>query len=157
MVGGFNPIENYKPNWKSSPNRGEHKKYMKPPPSIWVATTQISIVSTSLLPGFFRMIQSFSPPTHVSHDPRPPLPAHVNLQRVGHGTSVWGGKQTCLKAHDTKNHGKCRFFKWTPKMEGLEYVFSGFQFQWVLGSMWIVRGVCLHPGKLRRCFLKKDI
>ena len=32
-VGGFNPSEKYKSNWKSSPNRVEHKtKYLKPPP-----------------------------------------------------------------------------------------------------------------------------
>ena len=26
LVGGFNPFEKYSSNWKSSPNRGEHKK-----------------------------------------------------------------------------------------------------------------------------------
>ena len=29
---GFNPSEKYS-NWNSSPNRGENKKYLKPPPS----------------------------------------------------------------------------------------------------------------------------
>ena len=33
LVGGFNPSEKYESNWKSSPNRGENKKYLKPPPS----------------------------------------------------------------------------------------------------------------------------
>ena len=33
LVGGFNPSEKYMSNWKFSPNRGEHKKYLKPPPS----------------------------------------------------------------------------------------------------------------------------
>ena len=33
LVGGFNPFEKYQSNWESSPNRGEHKKYLKPPPS----------------------------------------------------------------------------------------------------------------------------
>ena len=33
LVGGFNPIEKYSSNWKSSPNRGENKKSLKPPPS----------------------------------------------------------------------------------------------------------------------------
>ena len=28
LVGGFNPFETYQSNWKSSPNRGEHKKYL---------------------------------------------------------------------------------------------------------------------------------
>ena len=31
LVGGFNPFEKYKSN-SSSPNRGEHNKYLKPPP-----------------------------------------------------------------------------------------------------------------------------
>ena len=35
LVGGFNPFEKYWSNWKSSPNRDENKKYLKPPPSIW--------------------------------------------------------------------------------------------------------------------------
>ena len=35
LVGGStNPCEKYKSNWTSSPNRGEHKKYLKPPPSL---------------------------------------------------------------------------------------------------------------------------
>ena len=33
LVGGFNPSEKYKSNWESSPNRGENKKYLKPPTS----------------------------------------------------------------------------------------------------------------------------
>ena len=33
LVGGFNPPEKYWSNWKSSPNRGGHKKCLKPPPS----------------------------------------------------------------------------------------------------------------------------
>ena len=33
LVGGFNPSEKYSSKWESSPNRGEHKKYLKPPPS----------------------------------------------------------------------------------------------------------------------------
>ena len=31
LVGGFNPFEKYYSNWESSPNRDEHKKYLKPP------------------------------------------------------------------------------------------------------------------------------
>ena len=38
LVGGFNPFERYKSNWKSSPGRDEHKKYLKPPPSIYLST-----------------------------------------------------------------------------------------------------------------------
>ena len=34
LVGGFNPIDKNWSKWESSPNRGEHKKYLKPPPSI---------------------------------------------------------------------------------------------------------------------------
>ena len=33
LVGGFNPSEKYSSKWESSPNRGEHKNYLKPPPS----------------------------------------------------------------------------------------------------------------------------
>jgi len=33
LVGGFNPIEKYLSNWKTSPSRGENKKCLKPPPS----------------------------------------------------------------------------------------------------------------------------
>ena len=32
LVGGFNPFEKYESKWESSPNRGENKKYLKPPP-----------------------------------------------------------------------------------------------------------------------------
>ena len=31
LVGGFNPFEKYSSNWIISPNRGENKKYLKPP------------------------------------------------------------------------------------------------------------------------------
>jgi len=34
LVGGFNPFEKYKSNWESSPNRGENKKSLKPPPRV---------------------------------------------------------------------------------------------------------------------------
>ena len=33
LVGGFNPFEKYSSKLESSPNRGENKKYLKPPPS----------------------------------------------------------------------------------------------------------------------------
>ena len=33
LGGGFNPFEKYLSNWESSPNRGENKKYLKPPSS----------------------------------------------------------------------------------------------------------------------------
>ena len=33
IVGGFNPFKKYSSKWESSPNRGENKKYLKPPPS----------------------------------------------------------------------------------------------------------------------------
>ena len=32
LVGGFNPFEKYYSKWESSPNMGENKKYLKPPP-----------------------------------------------------------------------------------------------------------------------------
>ena len=33
LVGGFNPSQKYYSKWESSPNRGENKKCLKPPPS----------------------------------------------------------------------------------------------------------------------------
>ena len=33
LVGGFNPFDKYWSKWQSTPNRGEHKKYLKPPPN----------------------------------------------------------------------------------------------------------------------------
>ena len=34
LVGGFSPFEKYESKWESSPNRGENKKYLKPPPRV---------------------------------------------------------------------------------------------------------------------------
>ena len=42
MVGGFNPSQEYSSNWKSSPNRGENKKYLKTPPRYEAAKWTIS-------------------------------------------------------------------------------------------------------------------
>ena len=37
LVGGFNPFEKYYiVKMGIFPNRGEHKKYLKPPPSFWL-------------------------------------------------------------------------------------------------------------------------
>ena len=36
LVGGFKPSEKYQSNWESSSNRGENKKYLKPPPRIYL-------------------------------------------------------------------------------------------------------------------------
>ena len=38
LVGGFNPFEKYESNWKSSPNRDEHKEYLKPPPRMYLTS-----------------------------------------------------------------------------------------------------------------------
>jgi len=38
LVGGFNPFEKYESKWEASPNRGEHKKYLKPPTRITYIT-----------------------------------------------------------------------------------------------------------------------
>ena len=35
LVGGFNPFEKHSSKWESSPNRGENKKSLKPPPRKW--------------------------------------------------------------------------------------------------------------------------
>ena len=35
LVGGFDPCEKYSSKWESSLSRGEHKKLLKPPPSIY--------------------------------------------------------------------------------------------------------------------------
>ena len=34
LLGGFNPSEKYESKWESSLSRGEHLKYLKPPPSV---------------------------------------------------------------------------------------------------------------------------
>lgn len=34
LVGSFNPIETYWPNWAISPSRDENETYLKPPPRI---------------------------------------------------------------------------------------------------------------------------
>ena len=38
LVGGFNPLER-----ESSPSRGEHKKYLKPPPSIYARAVAVHL------------------------------------------------------------------------------------------------------------------
>ena len=38
LIGGFNPSEKYESKWESSPSSGEHKKYLKPPPSDFLIT-----------------------------------------------------------------------------------------------------------------------
>ena len=43
LVGGFNPIEKYESNWKSSPSRGENRKYLKPPPSRFLAYLKLRL------------------------------------------------------------------------------------------------------------------
>ena len=41
LGGGWtNPFEKYESNWKSSSNRGENKKYLKPPPRLWLVPPQ---------------------------------------------------------------------------------------------------------------------
>ena len=37
LVGGFNPFEKYQPTWESFPSRDENKKYLKPPPSLYIS------------------------------------------------------------------------------------------------------------------------
>ena len=36
LDGGFNPFEKYEAKLESSPNRDENKKYVKPPPSLYI-------------------------------------------------------------------------------------------------------------------------
>ena len=48
VVGGFNPLEKYWSKWESSPNRGENKKYVKPPAScsfVYVKIIQKEVIS----------------------------------------------------------------------------------------------------------------
>ena len=40
LVGGFNPFEKYSSNWIISSGRGENKKYLKPPPSMFSGTSK---------------------------------------------------------------------------------------------------------------------
>ena len=49
LVGGFNPFEKYESKWESSPNRGENKKYLKPPPS-YEGWTCLKLFETLLKP-----------------------------------------------------------------------------------------------------------
>ena len=51
LVGGFNPSEKYESTWESSPNRGENKKYFKPPPRLlrqsWTPKTSKGLLKSS--------------------------------------------------------------------------------------------------------------
>ena len=44
LVGGFNPFEKYESKWKSSPNRGENIKYLKPPTRFGMCKTKPHIL-----------------------------------------------------------------------------------------------------------------
>ena len=48
LVGGFSPFEKYWSNWKSSLNRGENKKYLKPPPS-HLHSSPVTVFSIDLM------------------------------------------------------------------------------------------------------------
>ena len=50
VVGGCNPFEKYESKWESSPNRDEHKKYLKPSPRILSTLSTIAFLHTKLLP-----------------------------------------------------------------------------------------------------------
>ena len=51
LVGGLNPFEKYYPKWESSPNRGENKKYLKPPPRERLENINETLVALDLLVG----------------------------------------------------------------------------------------------------------
>ena len=54
LVGGFNPSEKYLSNWKSSPNRAENKKCLKPPPrSFWASMLVLEGVANLITLHFF--------------------------------------------------------------------------------------------------------
>ena len=57
LVGGFNPFEKYWSKWESSPNRGEHKNYLKPPPIVNYADEFSK--SPWLLRSILRLCKSF--------------------------------------------------------------------------------------------------
>ena len=48
LVGGFYPSEKYWSEWKPSPNRGENKRSLKPPPSNALSACSIRIESIML-------------------------------------------------------------------------------------------------------------
>ena len=50
LVGGFNPSEKYLSNWESSPNRGENKKYLKPPRRFMTVTATTLPFTTKQTP-----------------------------------------------------------------------------------------------------------
>ena len=49
LVGGFNPFEKYESKWESSPNRGENKKYLKPPPSKILSSPSLTTFANKLV------------------------------------------------------------------------------------------------------------
>ena len=141
------------------------KNYLKPPPSIWLATTpDIHCVHFSP-PRIFSNDSTLQSHTWcvMTPEPRPRRPAHVNLQTVGHGTSTKRRYQVptfpCLEVdgkwlHETalENEDFC----WTPKMEGLEHAISGFQFQWIVRfPLFSLSGVYVTPWKTTKMFPKK--
>ncbi len=72
LVGGFNPFEKYWSKWESSPNRGENKKYLKPPPRETLKK------NTSAMGGKF--------PSHGSNSPESFALFHSNNSK---GPSAW--------------------------------------------------------------------
>ena len=52
LVGGFNPVEKYQSNWMISASRREHRKSLKPPPSIQI----IYQIINSYMPDLYARI-----------------------------------------------------------------------------------------------------
>ena len=87
LVGGFNPSEKYQSKWESSPNRGENKTYLKPPPRNDPSLTQRTIGKNWQV--FIR-----SPP-HRGHRMatyRQPSPKQTWVDRPPFDTRVNGGR-----------------------------------------------------------------
>ena len=64
LVGGLNPIQKYQSKWESSPNRGEHKKYLKPP-AIKLFKNQAVILTTLRRKDMYQHKSSNMSPKHT--------------------------------------------------------------------------------------------
>ena len=114
LVGGFNPLEKYSSNWKSSPNRGDNKKYLKPPPSHLAHFPP-------LFPLFFypptswvryRWAEKTVDPGEVSPTPPNFSAPFPSWSRDEMASSKIPGKDTKTEETQQKQNTYCYFFTW---------------------------------------------
>ena len=87
LVGGCNPFEKYLSNWKSSPNRGEHKKYLKPQPSNLMTPVHLQLFRKAKGPDSALSALPRHPPHGIL--PRPGLFLIELEGRLNHGWSTY--------------------------------------------------------------------